>query len=337
MPAVAPKSLTAPVPRYQARSRAQEIIDHNRTEVERAVIEGTRRDLVRILLHAQRQIADKMRTTDPEATWTVLDLEQTNRIVIEALATASTRFKDVLAAQHDEARRLGCKNTAELLTHFERGKDTGTVRPLAIREALHMRTMALDLHATSVDRYGARMIQIVRRELQAGIVRGATFHEMTDLLVGKKGPRGMVSLAATVRPDGTVKRLVEAKINKGLFVERRGWAERIVRTEGMRSYNLGSNEEIEAQKAKNFVDLSRKIVATFDARTSEDSRRVHGQVRAVNEPFFDGVRTYMIPPSRPNDRECVIPWRAAWAGKSGRGGTDEGGELTAEELAVLGG
>lgn len=338
MPA-SPRSFDDAVPRSRARSRAQAIVDRNRDEVERAIGDKSRRDLIRILLGAQKQIGEAQRKTHPDATWTHLDLEQTMRVVTEALSstgTTSKAFRELLEKQREQAYAVGAKSTAEMLTHFEGGKDNGTIRPLAIREALAMKRMALDEHATSVDRYGKHMIGVIRRELQSGIVRGATFHEMTDLLVGKRGPRGpKVSLAATVDADGKVRRLQEGRFDKGLFVERRGWAERIVRTEGMRAYAAGADEEIARQKAHAFSDLARKIVATFDSRTAQDSRNVHGQVRDVGQPFFDGIRTYLRPPARPNDRECLIPWRAVWAGKDGKGGADEEGELTAEELAIL--
>lgn len=335
---VAPQSFSRDIPRSQARSRAQEIVDHNRNEVERAIGDKSRRDLIRILMGAQKQIAEAQRKTHPDATWTHLDLEQTMRIVTEALSatgTTSKAFRELLERQREQAYAVGAKSTAEMLSHFERGKETGTIRPLAIREALAMKRLALDEHATSVDRYGKHMIQVIRRELQGGIVRGATFHEMTDLLVGKKGPRGpKVSLSATELPDGTVERLVEVRSKEGLFVERRGWAERIVRTEGMRAYAAGADEEISRQKAT-WPDLVRKLVETFDARTAPDSYVAHGQVRGEHEPFFDGKHTYLRPPGRPNDRACLIPWRNVWAGKDGKGGTDENGELTAEELAIL--
>lgn len=324
-----PKSLDEPVRASRARSRAQEIVDQNRDEVERAIGNKSRRELTRILLDAQRQIADAQRTTSPDAPWTHLDLNQTMVLVQDALGHTTKRFEHLLEKQREQAYAVGAKSTAEMLTHFEGGGDNGTVRPLAIREALAMRQMALDEHATSVDRYGKRMIHVIRRELQGGIVRGATFEEMTQLLVGKKGPRGNVSLAATVGPDGKVRRLVEAHTKKGLFVERRGWAERIVRTEGMRAYAAGADEEIARQKAA-FPDLLRKLVETFDNRTAPDSYVAHGQVRGSKEPFFDGKHTYLRPPGRPNDRACIIPWRKAWE----KGGAEEGA-LDAEELGTL--
>lgn len=319
------------MPASRAKSRAQEIVDHNRDEVERAIIEGSRRDLIRILLRAQRQVAAGMRDASPDATWTQLDLDQTMILVNDALGAAAPRFRGLLEAQRARAYAVGCKSTAEMLSLFEGGRDTGTVRPLAIREALAMKRLALHEHATSVDRYGRYMIGVIKRELQAGIVRGATFHEMTDLLVGRRGPRGQVSLAATVGPDGKVKRLVEGRFDRGLFVERRGWAERIVRTEGMRAYAAGADEEIDRQR-ETFPDLQRKLIETFDNRTAPDSYVAHGQVRGPNETFWDGKHRYLRPPGRPNDRAVLIPWRKAWE----KGGTAEGA-LDQGELELLAG
>lgn len=55
--------------------------------------------------------------------------------------------------------------------------------------------------------------------------------------------------------------------------------------------------------------IGKKILAFFDQRTAYDSVMVHGQIRALEDSFIDGAgRVYLMPPSRPNDRETVIPW-----------------------------
>lgn len=318
MPAVAivPKSLEQPVAASQARSRAQDIIDTNRERVE-SLTASAQRQLAGILVRAQAQIAAQMNARAPGAPWTAADLEASMLLVRLALGSASPRFRDLLAQLGADASNVGAKNVAALLTHLERkaggGKvEGGVIRPLAIREALALQSPLLHRYATSVDRYGAHMIGVIRRDLQAGIVRGATFEEMTSLLVGKRGPRGMVSLAARQRADGTVERLREERIQEGLFVRYRGWANRIVRTEGMYAMNTGADEEVLAQRQR-FPDLKRKLIETFDRRTARDSYEAHGQVRAPGELFHDGKgRHYERPPGRPNDRAVLIPWREAW-------------------------
>jgi hypothetical protein len=58
--------------------------------------------------------------------------------------------------------------------------------------------------------------------------------------------------------------------------------------------------------------MLKRLVSTFDSKTGRDSIRVHGQVRPVRDPFFDGNRYYQAPPNRPNDREVLVPHRAEW-------------------------
>ena len=318
--AVVPKSLLKPIPASQARSRAQEILDRNREHVERAIINGGRRELVRILVRAQKDLEERLRAMgrDGNARWTAHDVEATLVQVRVALAQIAPRFRHLLEENARRAAEVGAKNTAELLTYFERRAgglvEGGVLRPLSIRQAVALRHTLLMEYATSVDRYGRHMIGVIRRELQAGLVRGATFEEMTTLLVGKRGPRGIVSMAAKEMNDGKVVRTREETIREGLFVRWRGWAERIIRTEGMRAYATGAQEEMVAQQHAHFPDLKRKLIETFDRRTGWDSYKAHGEVRGMNEPFVDGAgRVYLLPPGRPNDRACVVPYRDAWA------------------------
>jgi len=317
---VIPRSLDETVAASQARSKAQEIIDANRERVESLSSSG-RRELVRILLRAQAQIAEQLaseRVRRGDTPWTQADLEASMVLVRHALGGISPRFKDLLEQLGADARNAGCKGVAGLLTQFERlaggGRvEGGVIRPLAIREALALGHPLLARYPTSVDRYGARMTAVIRRELQTGIVRGSTFYEMTNALVGKRGPRGVVSMRAYANGREVV-RTREEEIREGLFVRYRGWAERIVRTEGMYAMNTGADEEILAQKAGRFPDLARKLIETFDQRTARDSYEAHGQVREPGEMFHDGAgRRYERPPGRPNDRAVIIPWRRAWA------------------------
>ena len=136
---------------------------------------------------------------------------------------------------------------------------------------------------------------------------------MVTSLVGLRGPRREVTLRTTVLPNGELLRLDVRDIPPGLFVRYRSWAERIVRTETAYAYNASRMETLHEAKARDFPDLGKKILATFDPRTAADSVAVHGQVRELREAFVDGAgRVYQHPPARPNDRETVIPWRSGW-------------------------
>lgn len=315
MPATTPRSFARPIPASQARSRAQQIVDTNRDRIEDGVIGGGKQELVRILVHAQKQIEARFAreiARRGDETWTAADLQASLVQVRIALAQIEPKLTDLLAKNAELAKELGAKSVVDLLRYFEQ-ETGGGLRPLSIRPALALTHPMLGRYATSVDRYGRAMIGMIARELQAGVVRGATFEEMTDMLVGKRGPRGIVSMAAKEIRAGEVVRTRTAMIEEGLFVRHRGWAERIVRTEGMRAYAEGAQEELVEQRAKNFPDLKRKLIETFDKRTGWDSYKAHGQVRGLNEPFVDGAgRVYLLPPGRPNDRAVVIPYREAW-------------------------
>jgi hypothetical protein len=89
--------------------------------------------------------------------------------------------------------------------------------------------------------------------------------------------------------------------------------DRIVRTETATIYNATTMAALHAENEPDDPML-KKLVATFDAATGQDSRLLHGQTRRLSEPFVDVTtgREYMAPPNRPNDREIVVGWRKSW-------------------------
>lgn len=108
----------------------------------------------------------------------------------------------------------------------------------------------------------------------------------------------------------------------GVFANQRWRAERIARTEMAYAYGTVQHAGLQ-ELAKEEPAMKRKLIATFDDRTGDDSKELHGQIRAVNEPFewvvknSKGIPTgqvvkYMFPPNRPLDREVVIPWKDDW-------------------------
>lgn len=236
-----------------------------------------------------------------------------------ALVTEQARaaLRRALGATTGAAAREGLAGTARLLERLEEAF-TGISRPLRLRQAATMssalgrvETSLLGVHATSVDRYGQAMVAEFERRIRVGLIRGASQREVVDELVGSRGPRGEVSLAARETEEG-VERLRVEEIPEGLFRRYRSWAVRIVRTETARAYSTARMEGLYEQRVE-FPELRKKILATFDSRTAFDSVGVHGEVRKLEEPFVDGAgRVYLQPPARPNDREVVIPWLPEW-------------------------
>jgi len=218
------------------------------------------------------------------------------------------------SAQALRASELSLARTQALLRKLEKAF-TGVAVPLRLDEAIIMRLQPslLARHATSVDRYGKAMIRQIQLELSQGFLEGVSQREMVNRLVGRVvGPRGMVSLRAVEISPGVVVRTLEELIPEGLFVRKRSWAWRIVRTEVAEAQNATSQKSYE-EATETLPDMQRKIMAVLDERAAQDSLGVHGQVRALDKPFVDGAgRVYMRPPSRPNDRETLIPWRPHW-------------------------
>ena len=288
-----PASFKAPVAASQARSKAQDIVDANRSKAEK-LFNGrqAKKNLIRLLARADRELSaqlDEMKRRGPAyRPWTQADTEATLAIVREQLGVMAPGFKALLNANAERARELGAKGTVQLLEHFEQTMP-GTIRPLSIEGASQLLSgTVLSRHASSVARYGAMTIASIQRELAVGALINRTFDEMATRLQREQP-----------------------------LLSRRYFAERVVRTECMSAYNAGHLDEIAAQRAGNFPDLEKKLIETFDKRTGQDSYKAHGQIRKPEEMFVDGNgRQYLHPPGRPNDRGVVVPWRREWSRKN---------------------
>lgn len=279
--------------------------------------------LVRILREADQLLGRKLqaqaaRFGGPDARFTgaqaVVYREQIRRIV----DYVDDRLLGSTEAQARHAIQASLTDTTRILGTLERSF-TGISAPLRLAQAAvfdatsrGVRASRLRAHATSVDRYGEAMIGEFERTLAVGMAAGLSQWEMVNSLTGHAGPRGRVSMAATVR-GGQVVRLREEDIPEGLFSRYRSWAWRIVRTETAHAYNEARLVGLYAIRDSDFPDLKKKILAHFDNRTAYDSIVVHGQVRDLDGFFEDGAgRVYQRPPARPNDRETMIPWREHW-------------------------
>lgn len=88
---------------------------------------------------------------------------------------------------------------------------------------------------------------------------------------------------------------------------------RVANTEVAYTYNRAAVDFLVSQDEPG-RRLYKKLVATFDERTGDDSRVLHGQTVLVDQPFInvDG-RGYMHPPNRCRDREIVVAWRPEYA------------------------
>jgi len=277
------------------------------------------RELLAVLAEADRSLAHRLEL------WTSLNgggemrFTEASMLVYREQMRVVTEFVEqrllgLTSEQAFAASMIALKRTVALTRQLEFAF-TGITVPLRVNEALIMRLQPslLARHATSVDRYGQAMIAEMQRRMAEGLLEGVSQREMTNRLVAMRGPQGLVSLRAFEMQPGMVVRTQEAMIPEGLFVAKRFWAWRIVRTEVAEAQNATAQEEY-YEAREELPDMQRKILAILDNRTAQDSLGVHGQVRALDKPFLDGAgRSYMRPPSRPNDRETLVPWRPHWS------------------------
>lgn len=308
-----------------------ETIEANRRAVDAIVARAEGAQLRALLTEVEAELGDRLRTRlrpELEERWTGQQLHVVRAQVQHALRYLHTRMLGGLAEGTDDLSRRALRDTVRVLRAGEAEfghRGASIVTPLALEQAMRfehsvrgVQSSLLRQYPTSVDRYRARMIGEFERQMQLGIVSQNTVGQMIDRLVGHGGPRGRVSLAARVLPDGRVQRMVETEAPWGLLRERRYWAERIVRTELLNSYSAGLQEGMEVEQAEDFPDLKRLIIAHFDRVTAPDSVYVHGQIRGMRELFIDGAgREYLRPPGRPNDRETLVPWREGWGKPKG--------------------
>lgn len=299
--------------------------------------EKIRRELLADLERADRMLRDRLRRFRYGGLGDRFSGAQAEiyRAQVQAAIGEVQRTVDARHVQTATAgARVGARATVDLIEGLER-RFTGIATPLRLREAqrlVHVPDRVLGARAryvaTSLDRYGAAMLEDFEKIIRAGLLSGQSTQDMIDALTGHGGPRGTVSLAARVTPGGVV-RLIEAEIPEGLFVRSRYWAERLIRTELAAAYN-GAKLESLRESAQEFPDMRKKILAVLDNRTAPDSLYVHGQIRDLDDEFEDGAgRRYLYPPGRPNDRETIIPWRGSWGtGRPRR-------PLTLEERAII--
>jgi len=275
-------------------------------------------DLMTMLADADQNLRrrlerEALRRGGSSARFTEVSLQAYQTQVAQVIAFAKQRLEGLTNREAIRAMDTSLGRVSRFISGLEQAF-TGVSVPVRVEEAarLRLRPSLLNRHATSVDRYGDAMIGKMNRILSDGFIQGRSQSQMVDALVKMRGPKGIVSLRAVEVAPGIVTRIAEADIPEGLFMRYRSWAWRIVRTEVAEAQNATHLESIYRAKAE-FPDMKKKILATLDNRTANDSIGVHGQVRELDEMFVDGAgREYLRPPARPNDREVVVPWRDRW-------------------------
>lgn len=205
-----------------------------------------------------------------------------------------------------DAERLSAEHLnaelARLAEWFE-----GSVHPVSIREAAVIAAGERELVArfdNSAARYAGDVRTDLRRQLALGMARNETFEETTRRLVRLGGPRGVVFLRGRAGEPGSY----AEQISEGLFTRYRGWASRLVRTEGVNAYNVVHQRGLEEAHAEDGA-IEKRWDATRDLRTCPDCRYLDGEVVAVSARFSCGL---LYAPLHPCCRCTVVPWKQVW-------------------------
>lgn len=241
------------------------------------------------------------------ATFTAHQLRQVMAQLNDTLLAFDDKFRTHLNRESRLSSALAQKHLLREVSKLEQVFMGATpvlqTAQVAVLQGLYQRTQPtlLRRHKQSMTLYRTPVVQKIEERLALSLVKGETVGEAVDAVAGVDG----------------------------IFEGQRWRAERITRTELAYSYGLNKQTTMEELRARDLPDLQKRLVATLDSRTGEDSIEVNGQTVAVDDPFVWTDRKgeeheYMQPPNRPNDREVVIPWREGWP----TSGTEPEGPVT---------
>lgn len=219
----------------------------------------------------------------------------------DALRVFGGKFREHLTQTGEFAAMLGNRHLLAEVKKLERAF-TGTTPVLQTEQAGVYRRIwsgvepsLLNRYRQSVDLYGRPTVEAIHDQMA-------------------------LSLASADTVDQAVTRVASTN---GVFAKQRWRAERIVRTESSFSYGIVKQRSMEEVHARDMPQLQKRLISTFDSRTSRESYEQHLQTVPVNGEFVwhhlnsKGQRTgqitrYLIPPQVPNDRAVMIPWNPSW-------------------------
>ena len=257
-------------------------------------------------------IAKKQIKTDMTA-WLALHPDGTERFTYRRLAEAlralsetekilGTTIPGVLAktmiTAGADAGNLAVTHVIEQMGFA--GFELGAVVPDLDRAVLLQRggTLLIPRYDSSAARYGSAARRDLKRFFSIGALRGETFGEMTNRIVRHWAP-----LKSVVNQAGAID-----TISTGLSNRYRYWAERLVRTEVIQSYNVVEQLSL---KAANLEDpgYMKRWDAANDRRVCPICRALDGKIVALDKEFAPGIEH---PPAHPQCRCAQTPWRKEW-------------------------
>lgn len=226
------------------------------------------------------------------------------RLVMAQVSMGVRQFEGRLKGHLEEGGEVGAKLAPEHVVEAANALHSGFGSPTPIVQAdqaavfqgLHrgVAPTLLDRFEKSTQLYGPPVVAKIRDELSLAVVQKEPMDAAIDRVAG----------------------------TSGVFQGQRWRAERIVRTEMSWAYGVAKQAGMEELRDRHVPKLKKRLVATHDDRTGEDSIELDGQTVDVDKPFVWHVRNskgavvktvlYMQPPNRPGDREIVIPWDPGW-------------------------
>lgn len=272
----------------------------------RAGVAQTRKVLGRAQRELEERLSHALAAGPGAGSFTAVRLRATLEQVRHVTRIVQRGVRDVLVGAADES----AEQSARILSKYLRGvqrKFAGTAQPLGLREA------GLVDAATS----GARA-SVLRRLASSGEPGGVEATHPAKPGILERYGLATVGHFEQILQKSFVARTPWADVRAELtaaspFLQRAPahWAERIVRTETMGTYNRAGWESVR-EADEQLGDMVKILSATFDDRTAADSYAVHGQIRRPDEAFQSWFGFYQHPPNRPNDREVVVPHRISW-------------------------
>ena len=274
------------------RSQLQGVIELGGIRKVRAKYETIRAEL-------EAELAG-LRRAGKDATFTAYHLRQVLLQVRDGLKVFQTGLATELDNNGLATATLAQRHVIGAVKAFER-RFAGTEPVLRLEEAGVFARVYKDVEPTLLHRY----------------------HKLTSNYPMKTLERVRNDLALSMlRGDGVDQAVNRIAAKGGIFDRERWRAERIVRTEGQYAYGVVNQRSLH-EVAAEVPRLMKRLVATFDNRTGEDSKKLNGQTVPYDQPFVymkplkgGGVERveFLQPPGRPNDREVSIPWRADYHG-----------------------
>ena len=285
-------------------SIVNQVVNLHRAQLQGIVELGGVRKVRKLYEQARAELEERLAALKRRGmgeSFTAFHMRQILLQVRDGLLMFQDQFGPALSKNAKAGALLAQRHTIGAITQFER-RFTGTRPVLAIEEAGVFARSYRGLEPSLLSRYH----KYVRNYPQATINRIQNGLALS-LIQGEPLERAVDKVAAT----------------DGLFARDRWRAERIARTEMGYAYGITGQKMLE-ETAHEVPGLMKRLVATIDARTGDDSKILDGQTVPWNKPFVwmkptkaGPVRVeYMAPPNRPNDREVMVPWRADYHSRS---------------------